>query len=149
MSRNDFITITGANDVQKILEDIAPRHAKNLLRSTVHAVASEVGKQAKINAKQYKDTGLLLRSIKWKRKKSPAHAPQSVVYVNKEAYYWRFVEYGTKGNPSRGMPPLEERPIFRKAEHDLRPRLPAIYAEQFGKKLEALMKRELKKKNGI
>lgn len=141
----DGFTITGTEDVAKILESIDKKHARNLLRATVHGVASEIGKLAKVNARQYKDTGKLLRSIKWRRKNSPPEAPVSVVYVEPQAYYWRFVEYGTKGNPEKNLPPLPERPIFRKAEQDIKPRLPQVYAEQFARKLEAKIRREMKK----
>lgn len=137
MKRNQVV-ITGTEDVAKLLNNIAPKHAKNLLRSTVHAVAARVGKQAKENAKKYKDTGTLQKSIKWRRKKSPPEKPVSIVYVKPEAFYWRFVEYGTK----KGLP---ERPVFRLAEQQLKSDMPKILVEEFAKKLEAKIKREAKK----
>lgn len=143
---NKGFTITGTKDVVRVLESIDRKHARNLLRATVHGVASHVGKLSKANARQHKDTGLLLKSIKWKRKKSPPEKPVSIVFVKKEAFYWRFVEHGTNGSPTRNIPALPERPIFRKAERDIRPRLPAIYAAEFSKKLEAKIKREMKKR---
>ena len=140
------IKIEGTKDIVKVLESIDKRHARNLLRATVHAVAARVGKVARMNARQYKDTGLMLKSIKWKRKNSPPEKPVSVVFVEQAAYYWRFVEYGTQGNPSKNLPPLPERPIFSKAEQDMRPQLPRIYAEEFARKLESKIKREMKKR---
>lgn len=143
---NKGFTITGTDDVVRVLESIDKKHARNLLRATVQGVAAHVGKLSKVNSRQYKDTGTLLRSIKWKRKKSPPEKPVSVVCVEKAAFYWRFVEHGTNGSPTRNIPALPERPIFRKAEQDIRPRLPQIYAEEFSRKLESKIKRELKKR---
>jgi HK97 gp10 family phage protein len=142
LSRNGF-EIKGTEDIAKLLESIEPKHARNLLRSTTHAVAGQLGKMSKVNARQYKDTGVLLKSIKTRRRKSPPMQPVSEVYVLPDAYYWRFVEHGTAGNSTQ--PPQPERPIFRKAELDIRPKLPQVYAEQFTKKLEQKVKRELKK----
>lgn len=140
-SRRDSFEITGVTDVKQLLEEVAPKHARNLLRSTTHGVAGVLARMSKENAQQYKDTGELIRSIKTRRRKSPPDAPVSEVYVLPKAYYWRFVEYGT-GAPLN----LPERPVFRKAEQDIRAELPRIITEQFAKKLESLMKREAKKR---
>ena len=73
------VEIVGTKDVQNILQNIAPKYAKNLARATVQGVAMEIAKDARKMAP--KDSGRLKKAIKAKRKKSPPEAPVSVVYV--------------------------------------------------------------------
>ena len=131
--------ITGVEEVQKILDDIAPKHARNLMRSTIQGVASEIAKQARRNAP--KDTGTLKKSIKAKRKKSPPDRPVSEVYVKSDAFYWRFIEYGSKGPTAQ-----PERPFIRPASEKIRSNFEKILTEQFGKKLEKKLAKEAKKR---
>ena len=138
------VEIVGTKDVQNILQNIAPKYAKNLARATVQGVAMEIAKDARKMAP--KDSGRLKKAIKAKRKKSPPEAPVSVVYVatgrssKNNAWYWRFQEYGTGGkNPQDGVR------FIRRAYEEARQNLPKIFTEQFGKKLTALLKRERKK----
>lgn len=138
--------ITGTEDVQKILDDIAPKHARNLMRATIHGVASQIAKDAKKNAPR--NTGTLKKAIKAKRKKSPPDRPVSDVYVThganakNDAYYWRFVERGTSGPTAQ-----PERPFIRPAAEKARANFEAILAEQFGKKLEKALARAAKKRD--
>ena len=139
------IEITGIKEVQEILDEVAPRHARNLMRSTIHGVAGTIAKEAKSNAP--KRSGTLRKAIKAKRKKSPPDKPVSEVIVThggtakNDAWYWRFIEYGTGGKTSQ-----PERPFIRPASDKARANLNKIIAEQFGKKLEAALRREAKKK---
>lgn len=134
--------ITGTEDVNKILTQIAPRHARNLMRATIHGVASTIAKDAKANAPE--DTGALKKSIKAKRKKSPPDAPVSEVFVEHggkakyDAFYWRFVEYGTRSKA--------EHPFIRPAAGKARANYKQVLTAEFGKKLEAALKREAKKR---
>jgi HK97 gp10 family phage protein len=134
-------SISGIEEVQDILTKVAPRHARNLTRATVQAVASKVAKLAKQNAP--KNTGNLKKAIKAKREKSHPDNPQSVVYVQtrkgsrNDGFYWRFIEKGTINLP--------ERPFIRPARDSVRADLPRIYTEEFGKKLEKALAREAKK----
>lgn len=141
--KNGF-EITGAADVERILKDIAPRHARNLMRATIHGVAGEIAKDAKRNAP--KRSGLLKKSIIAKRRKSPPDAPVSTVNVagkdpKKLPFYWRFIEYGTGGKN-----PQPERPFIRPAADKARANFQTVLTQQFGKKLEAALKREAKKR---
>jgi HK97 gp10 family phage protein len=137
--------ITGVKDVQKILDDIAPKHARNLLRATIQGVASEIAKDARKNAP--KDSGTLKKAIKAKRKKSPPDKAVSEVIITHgnsarhDAYYWRFVEYPTQGNTGK------HQPFIRPAADKARANFEAILAEQFGKKLEKALAREAKKRD--
>jgi HK97 gp10 family phage protein len=127
--------IAGTDEIKKVLNEIAPNHARNLMRSTIHGIASTIAKDAKQNAP--KDSGLLKKNIKAQRKKSPPDAPVSEVLV-KNAFYWRFVEYGTRAG-------RREHPFIRPAKDRAMSNLNAIITEQFGKKLEALLKKQAKK----
>lgn len=135
-------TVSGLKDVQNVLENIAPRHARNLARSTVQAVASEAAKKARSLAP--KDEGILKKSIKGKRQKSPPENPRSAVVVERGAgvkndgWYWHFLEYGTErgGRAHRFM--------LRTAE-DFNGRIEKIYTEKFAKQLLKKIAREAKK----
>lgn len=134
-------SISGTKEIQNILTEIAPKHANNLMRSTIHGIASTIAKDAKENAP--KATGALKINLKAQRKKSPPDKPVSEVKI-KTAFYWRFVEYGTKSG-------VKEHGFIRKAVDKANTNLNQILTEQFGKKLQSMLAREAKKsaKNGL
>lgn len=138
--------IKGVSDVVDMLEKVGPRHSRNLMRATIHGVASEIAKEAKKNAP--KDRGTLRKAIKAKRKRSKPERPVSEVRVEhgsnakNDAFYWRFVEYGTRGKT--GHP---EHPFIRPAADNARQNFKEILSQQFGKKLEAALKREARRWN--
>lgn len=136
------IEVIGLEDVEKVLTDIAPRHARNLMRSTVQGIASTTAKDARQRAP--KVSGTLRKAIKARRRKSPPDHPRSEVYVEhgkgakNDAFYWRFVERGTlKGH--------KEQPFMRPALDQTNSRLVPMLREEFGKKLERALARERKK----
>jgi len=131
-------SIVGVEDVDRILNEVTPRHARNLHRSTVHAIAGEIAKRAKKNATPHKQSGTLKRAIKTKRRRGRPDKPQSDVVVNRDAFYWRYLEYGTQD--------AGEHPFFRPAAMDVQSNLQQIMVQQFGKKLEAALRRERRKK---
>lgn len=139
--------ITGVEGVKELLDEIAPRHARNLMRATIQGIASNIAKDARKSAP--KDTGSLRKAIKAKRKKSHPDNPISEVIVEHgsnathDAFYWRFVEYGTAGPTGQS-----ERPFIRPAADAARSSMPLVLAEEFSKKLESLLKREAKKRAG-
>jgi len=134
--------ITGVAEAQQILEEIAPRHARNLMRATIHGIASGIAKEAKSNAAR--NTGTLIKAVKAKRKKSPPDKPVSEVIVERggsakyDAFYWIFQEYGTLNQP--------ERPFIRPAADKARASMPMVLSQEFSKKLQAMLKREAKKR---
>lgn len=138
------VEITGDKQLIDMMENIGPRHSRNLMRATVHGMAATVTKEAKQNAP--KDSGTLKKAIKTKRKKSPPEKPISDVIVEhgndakNDAFYWRFVEYGTGGDN-----PQPARPFIGPAAHLLITNYREVMREQFGKKLEAALKREAKR----
>jgi HK97 gp10 family phage protein len=124
------ITITGIGEVERILSEIAPRHAGNLMRATVLAVAGKVRDEARQNAPVA--TGKLKKAIKSKRKKSPPDEPRAEVFVQ-DAYYWRFVEYGTVKRRAQ--------PFLLPAKEKVDAEKERILVEEFGKKLERALAR--------
>ncbi len=143
MSRATGIQITGATELIDLLENVGERHARNLMRSTTHAVAARITKQAKVNALPIKDSGDMIRGIKAVRRRSPPTAPVSEVQVF-DAFYWRFHEYGTQIGASGSHATPETRFIGRAAE-EVRADFVNIYTEEFGKKLEAALRREARR----
>ena len=144
MSRNDAaMSIEGTKDMERILETFAPNHSANLMRATVHGVASEIAKRAKKLAP--KDTGTLRKSIKAKRRRGKPGKTTSDVIADSgsnakyNGFYWHFVEYGT----STGRP---EQPFMRPARDEVFSQLDEIIEQQFIKKLQSTVKRQMKKK---
>ena len=139
------IEITGVKDVQNILNSLLPKHARNLMRATIHGVASTIAKEAKTNAP--KDKGVLKKAIKARRKKSHPDAPVSEVYIltgkskKYDAFYWKFVEFGTSGKTAQS-----ERPFIRPASDKARAGFNAVITKEFGKKLEQLAARDAKRR---
>lgn len=142
MAVQSGIKIDGMDELKEVLDLLAPRVANNLMRATVHGIASTIAKDAKARAP--KDSGDLRKAIKAKQRKAKApNKPVSDVMVEHgdgaryDAYYWRFVEYGTQTQP--------ERPFLRPAIDLARANMPEVMREQFGKKVEQALKRAAKK----
>lgn len=131
------VQITGIADVNKILREIGPREAKNLMRATVQDVARQVAKTAKSHTP--KREGELRKGIKPKRERGDKETVRSTVRAR--PYYWRFLEYGD--GPDR-----VEHAMFGKALQEMRPDMDRVYLESFARKLEARLARERKKNGG-
>lgn len=131
------VEVSGIADVNRILMEIAPREAINLVRATVHDIASQLSKDAAANAP--KDTGVLKKAIRPKRRRGDRTTVQSDVIVSSSAYYWRFLEYGDG-------PDGVAYDFFLNALQSLRPNVERVYLEAFARKLTARMARERKRK---
>lgn len=138
------VELIGLDEIEKVLEELTPKYARNLSRSFVHGLASETAKEAKKRVPI--DTGTLKKAIKAKRKRSTPDKPASDVIIEQgksaknDGFYWFFVEYGT-GGPV----PQPEQPFLRPARDLITANLDKIAKQQFVKKLAALIKREKKK----
>ena len=138
------LEVIGIEDIQKLLGEIAPNKANNLINATVRGVATEINKQIKKNAP--KDTGNLKKSFKVKKRRSPKFKPVFDVIADSgssakhSGFYWRFVEYGTGGKS-----PSPEQPFVRPAKDLIFSKLDQILSEQFTKKLVSAINREKKK----
>ena len=103
------MTVTGTDEIGNLLEQIAPRHARNIMRATIHGIATEVRKDVAQNA-PIGEKKRLRKGVKARRRKSPPDKPMSVVYFTKEAFFWRFHEYGTVKMSARPfVTPAKER----------------------------------------
>ena len=127
-------TITGIDDVNRTLQEIAPREAKNLMRVTVHDIASQIAKAAAQKAPS--DEGDLKKGIKTKREPGSKDSVESKVRAR--PFYWSYLEYGQG-------PDGVEHAFFLKTLEELRPNLDRVYLEAFVKKLEARLARERKR----
>ena len=144
MAKQPRFKINGIEETQELLGVIAPKKAIALNRSVNLAISAQIGK--KIKELVPRDDDVLYQSIKWRRKRSPPERPTSIVFagVSKKngqiPFYWRFLEHGRGGeNPQPGIN------FVSRAAEIIRTNIDSIYIEQFGKKLEALIKREKKK----
>jgi HK97 gp10 family phage protein len=137
------IELEGADYIDEMLGEFAPRIARNINRATILAVAGEVGKVARRLAP--KDEGVLKKAIKWRsRRAKDPDRPFADVYITRgksqryNAWYWHFVEKGTVKK--------EARPFIEPAIQEIKPRIGALYKEHFFKKVEQTLVRELKKR---
>ena len=88
------IRITGIADVNRVLQEIAPREAINLMRATTADLAKGIANDAK--AKAPKDKGDRVGGIKHKRARGDKNTVKAEVLANTNgtSFYWRFLEYG-------------------------------------------------------
>lgn len=77
-----------------MLEQIAPREAANIMRATVHGAAGELRNMTRDMAPE--DEGDLVRAIASKRRRGARGEVRSDVVVKRRAFYWRFLEFGTR-----------------------------------------------------
>lgn len=127
--------IDGLEELRETLKDIAPREANNILRATVHGLAGVVRDELKRRVP--KDTKALQKSIKAVRRRGKPNFPISEVRLGATAPYGLMVEFGTSDTPAQ--------PFIVPSVEALRPKVPEIYREQFGKKFEAAMVRKAKR----
>lgn len=140
------IEISGINDVKKILEDIAPNRAANLITATMRGVATEIKKE--IHGNTPKNTGNLKKSLKVKKSRSDKFKPifkvvfESGKSARYDGFYWRFVEHGQGfGNSATNF--------VRRSRLKIESNLDFYIRSQFSKKLESAIKREQKRRSKI
>lgn len=148
--------IIGDKEVRQLLEEIAPRHSVNLLRSTVHGIASSIRDKSKRNAKAIGQADLsnVARNIKSKRKKSRPESPISVVQVEHglgvpgDPWYWHFWEYGTKERflkSGQSVGRIPEIAFLRDARDRVKREIRTTERESFRKALKKKVNAEKKK----
>lgn len=140
------VTIHGIADVNRILGQIAPKEARNLMRVVVFDIAKTAAAAAKRRTPV--DTGDLVAAIKAKRGRGQKDRVEAAVVVQGkrasakflagEAYYWRALEYGAG-------PDHVEHAMFAKTLEEMRPNMSRIYVDAFAKRLIARLVRERKR----
>lgn len=135
------VTVTGIEDVNRILREIAPNEARNLMRATVTDMAKQIAKDAKGNAPS--DQGDLAAAIHHKRERETGDREviRATAKVAKSAFYWRYLEYGQG-------PDGVEHAFFLKAVNALKPDLERLYLRIFADKLVKRLARLHKKSGG-
>ncbi len=128
--------ITGVDEVDDLLSKVAPRHAKNIMRATVHGMAGEIRDEAKKIMPV--DEGTMKKVTKSKRRRQRGSRIASAVVVGKEAFYWRYLEYGSG-------PDGVEHAMFFKAVQKFRGEMDALLKRQFLKKFIAALERARKR----
>ena len=135
--------VKGVDDIKHILSTIAPKRAQNLIRATVRGIAAEIVVGIKQKLKPRSDTGNLIRSVKVKAIRGDKFTPSFKVVFSSgkdakyDGFYWRFLEHGTKNSPNALN-------FVRSSRVEVESELDRIMSEQFVKKLESAIKRELK-----
>lgn len=132
----DKMTISGVDDVNRILSQVAPRHAKNIMRATVHDMAKEVRDDARDDMPE--DEGTMRKETRHKRERGSPVKVESTVRVSGKAFYWRFLE---RGDGPDGV----AYDFFRNATHKMRSEMTSKFLQAFGQKFEAAVARERKK----
>lgn len=131
------VTITGVADVNRILREVTPREAKNLLSASTLEIAKELSKDAKSFAPNDPSTPEWFgNSFGQKRERGNRNtvAASAIVKNIKRNFFWRFLEYGQG-------PDNVEHAMFLKAFQKMKPQIVHVYMRIFGKKLEARLKR--------
>ena len=137
--------ISGVEDTEKLLADLAPKAAQKLVTNTNRAVAAEIQKTIKKTV-PLKRTGATKSGIKVRKRRSPPDKPVHIVYVAKDKqgvkpFWWLFIEHGTGGKN-----PLPAKPFVAPAAMKIFSSIDTIYSILFLKKLKDLIKRESAKK---
>ena len=133
------VTITGIADVNRILAEIAPREAKNLMRVTTLEIAKELAQDAKTYTPDDPNTAAWVgSSFSWKRERGDKNTVAASTIVKKgkgsRSFIWRFLEYGPG-------PEGVEHAMFLKAFQKMKPEIVPTYLRIFGQKLEARLER--------
>jgi hypothetical protein len=132
------VTVTGIPDVVNILAGLAPREAKNLMRTTTADIAKQLATDARDNAPV--DEGNLKAGIKHKRARGSRNivAAEVVANANGTSFHWRFREYG-QGPDGR------EDAMFAKALMQMSGELNQVFLDTFTRKLISLMARKARR----
>lgn len=126
-------TVTGLDDVIRILEDVAEKHAKPLASDFCTDVAEAIAEEAKKNMAGTVITGQM-RSLTIAERSQGKNFGMASVRVGKDAFYWRFLEYGD--GPDR-----IEHAFFMRAREKVFASIDSVAARRFKERLAKLMKR--------
>ncbi len=129
--------VHGVDDVQRLLMQIAPKHARNIMRSTIHGVAGEIRDEARARAPTDGPPKTFAPAIKTKRGRGTPTTVRSDVIVERRAFFWKFLEYGTSS--------MSAKPTFGPVVEAMRHKFEATYVRQFKAKFAASLARAQKR----
>jgi HK97 gp10 family phage protein len=127
------VTVTGLDAVRQALGVTMDREGKRLSRQVVKDVAQAIADRAK--ERMPVDTGTMRAATKAVTGRDQNGQPRANVVVGRDAYYWRFLEYGDGPDGVEHAMFLKGREAAMSQEFDL-------IAESFKKRLAAAMKRK-------
>lgn len=136
-----FVQIDGLDDIREKLKDVGVREGRNIMRATIRAIATKIKNEAAARAPV--DTGYMKKSLKVRARRSPPDSPVFEVWagssggIKYDAFYWRFIEYGTGGNN-----PQPARSFIRPAADAVSTELKSVLRDEFGKKWEKALKKK-------
>lgn len=133
---SDTRAVTGLEDVSRILGEIAPREARNIMRATVHDMAKDIRDTARDDMPE--NEGTMKKATRHKRERGAPTQLESTVRVSGDAFYWRFLEYGDG-------PDGVAYDMFRNATVGMRSEMHGRFLKSFGDKFEAALMRARKK----
>lgn len=140
------MNIEGIEDLNRTLLELAPNEASNLVRTTVHGIASEIAGRIGAAA-PFRHLRRGFRAVR--RRELTRGKPVSEVRAKPIAADWRWFEFGTaerrQKTTGRRTGRIVARPFVTPTVEVARRELPAIYREQFGKKLEKALARRARK----
>jgi len=130
--------IEGLSELMEKLRQLGPRLARNGLRAAVSAGAQVIRREVKARAPR--DSGVLNRAIYIKQIREKSSPTQQTFYVgaragkryqrkNLDAYYWRFLEFGTVKMQARPF----LRPAFESKKVEAAERIKEKLAERIEK----------------
>ena len=130
--------VEGLPEIQRALERVAPRESRRILRRALGKMASDMRREIKASAPV--DTGTLRRAIRSKLDRGSRESVEASVRITTgrkardDAWYWRFVEYGTKKRPARHL--------IRQAIERARSNLAEAFRAKFGVAFEREMEKQ-------
>lgn len=138
------IKLHGMRELKKELRKLEPRMAKNILRGSVRAIAAEIRDEARANAPV--ETGNLKRNIISKGRRGRRGSIRASVIAREEgkrgdkknAFYWRFVEFG---HFDRGGNQIPGRPFITEAYESMRGRIVQTMRRYAQKRIRSLVKK--------
>jgi HK97 gp10 family phage protein len=161
---NDYTTveIQGLKELNKALRELPERIARNVLRASVSAGAAEIRKEVKAKAPVYTGPvsaghpppGTLKRAVYQKQARQLSSLIRQVFIVgvrtggrkkdkkgrSLDAYYWRFVEFGTEKMAARPF----MRPAFEAKKNAAIEAIRSYMAERIPREVEKLNKGPLR-----
>ena len=126
------IRLEGIEDAEALLKTIAPNHAVNIMRATVFDMAKQIAQDAREDMPT--DQGDMRKMTKHKRERGKPGIVHSSVGVGRQAFYWRFLEYGDG-------PDGIAYDFFLRASEKMRSVMTATFLRSFGRKFEAAAER--------
>jgi HK97 gp10 family phage protein len=135
------VHVEGLKELHDMAGKVAPRVAIQLARATVHKIAGLARNAMKKRAP--KDEGTLRKAIVAVRRRGTPDMAVSDVRIahgkgqKNDAWYWHFKEYGTVNQSAT--------PFIQPTIAEFESQIPAIYREEFGRKLEQRLARDAKR----